>query len=50
MPSHRIHRLCGSSIGLPEDVLRFIDELIDNEEKCSVHDVDLEVLSEVLSK
>jgi hypothetical protein len=50
MPSHKVHRHCGSSIGLPEDVLRFIDELIDNEEKCGVHDIGLEVLSAVLSK
>jgi hypothetical protein len=50
MPSHEIHRLCGSSIGLPEDVLGFIDELIDNERKCGVHDVGLEVLSAVLSR
>jgi hypothetical protein len=50
MPSHEVHRLCGSSIGLPEDVLGFIDKLIDNEKKCGVHDIGLEVFSVVLSK
>jgi hypothetical protein len=50
MPSHEVHRLCGSAIGLPEDVLGFIDKLIDNEEKCGVHDIGLEVFSVVLSR
>ncbi|MCC6014289.1 MAG: hypothetical protein LM564_01120 [Desulfurococcaceae archaeon] len=50
MPSHRVHRLCGSSIGLPDHVLRFIDTLIDKERKCGVHDIGLEVLSVMLSR
>jgi hypothetical protein len=50
MPSTRIHRLCGSSIGIPEHVLRFIDMLIDKENMCGVHDIGLEVLSVILSK
>ncbi len=50
MPSHRIHRICGYKIGLPEHVLKFIDRLIDDENRCGVHDVGLEVLSVMLNK
>jgi len=50
MPSHEIHRLYGSFMGLPEDVLGFIDKLIDNEEKCGVHDIGFEVLPAMSSK
>jgi len=50
MPSHRVHRLCSSSIGIPERVLRFIDMLIDKENMCGVHDVGLEVLPVISSK
>ena len=50
MPSHRIHRICGYKIGLPEHVLKFIDRLIDDKDRCGVHDVGLEVLSVMLSK
>jgi hypothetical protein len=50
MPSPRIHRLCGFSIGIPEHILRFIDMLIDKENMCGVHDIGLEVLSVILSK
>ncbi|MCC6065088.1 MAG: hypothetical protein LM576_03820 [Thermofilum sp.] len=41
MPSHRVHRLCGALVGLPEDVVAFVDELIDSGE-CGAHDVGLE--------
>jgi len=50
MPSHRIHRICGYKIGLPEHVLKFIDRLIDDKDRCGVHDVGLEVLSVMLNK
>jgi hypothetical protein len=43
MPSHRIHRECGVSIGLPEDVVEFIDKLIDSG-RCGEHDIGLELL------
>ena len=41
MPSHRIHELCGRLIGLPKDVVSFVDDLIDSG-KCGVHDAGLE--------
>jgi hypothetical protein len=41
MPSHKIRRLCGRLIGLPEDVVSFVDSLIDGN-KCGVHDADFE--------
>jgi hypothetical protein len=50
MPSHGAHRICGRSIGLPEHVLGFIDRLIDDERRCGVHDIGLEVLSVMLSR
>jgi hypothetical protein len=50
LPSHRIHRICGYNVGLPEHVLKFIDRLIDDENGCGVHDVGLEVLSVMLNK
>jgi hypothetical protein len=50
MPSHDVHRICGSSIGLPNHVIGFIDKLIDDERRCGVHDIGLEVLSVMLSK
>jgi hypothetical protein len=50
MPSHGAHRVCGRSIGLPEHVLGFIDRLIDDERRCGVHDIGLEVLSVMLSR
>jgi len=50
LPSHRIHRICGYKVGLPEHVLKFIDRLIDDENRCGVHDVGLEVLSVMVNK
>jgi hypothetical protein len=49
MPSHRIHRECGVSIGLPEDVVEFIDKLIDSG-KCGEHDIGLELLKGLISE
>jgi len=42
MPSHDVHRRCGSIIGLPDNVVSFVDMLIDVE--CP-HDVGLEPLT-----
>jgi hypothetical protein len=49
MPSHRIHRECGVSIGLPEDVVSFIDKLIDSG-RCGEHDIGLELLKGLISE
>jgi len=49
VPSHRVHRLCGALVGLPEDVVAFVDKLIDSGE-CGAHDVGLEILTERLSE
>ena len=49
MPSHKVHRLCGALVGLPEDVVAFVDKLIDTG-KCGAHDVGLEILTERLSE
>ena len=49
MPSRRIHRLCGALVRLPEDVVAFVDKLIDSGE-CGAHDVGLEILTERLSE
>jgi hypothetical protein len=38
VPSHRVHRLCGALVGLPEDIVAFVDELIDSG-RCGAHDV-----------
>jgi len=49
VPSHKVHRLCGTLVGLPEDVVAFVDKLIDTG-KCGAHDVGLEILTERLSE
>jgi len=49
VPSHKVHRLCGALVGLPEDVVAFVDELIDTG-KCGAHDVGLEILTKQLSE
>jgi len=48
MPSHKVHRECGFSIGLPEDVVGFIDKLIDSSKR-GEHDIGLELLKESIS-
>jgi hypothetical protein len=49
MPSHKVHRLCGVLVGLPEDAVAFVDELIDTG-RCGAHDIGLEMLREQLSE
>ncbi|MCC5998635.1 MAG: hypothetical protein LM573_06115 [Thermofilum sp.] len=49
MPSHKVHQRCGSMIGLPIDVVRYVDVLIDTG-KCGKHDIGLEIYSEKLSE
>ncbi|MEM3583546.1 MAG: hypothetical protein QXW42_06355 [Thermofilum sp.] len=49
MPSHRVHQRCGSLIGLPIDVVRHVDVLIDTG-KCGKHDIGLEIYTEKLSE
>jgi hypothetical protein len=49
MPSHRVHQKCGSLIGLPIDVVRYVDVLIDTG-KCDRHDIGLEIYTEKLSE
>jgi hypothetical protein len=49
MPSHEVHQKCGSMIGLPIDVVRYVDVLIDTG-KCDRHDIGLEIYSKKLSE
>jgi hypothetical protein len=49
MPSHKVHQRCGSLVGLPIDVVRYVDVLIDTG-KCGKHDIGLEIYSEKLSE
>jgi len=49
MPSHEVHQRCGSMIGLPIDVVGYVDVLIDTG-KCGKHDIGLEIYTEKLSE
>jgi hypothetical protein len=49
MPSHTVHQRCGSLVGLPIDVVRYVDVLIDTG-KCGKHDIGLEIYTEKLSE
>jgi len=41
MPLHHIHKFCASQLGIPEDVVNYVDDLVDSG-RCYVHDIGLE--------
>jgi hypothetical protein len=41
MPLHHIHKFCASRLGIPEDVVNYVDDLVDSG-RCYVHDIGLE--------